>query len=76
MVKNPPPSAGDVGSILGWRTKIPHAVVQLSLCATTTEAFVLSAFQIVFKGLVEEQYYPYKYLCIRFWKIFSFRKII
>ena len=76
MVRNPPPSAGDVGLIRGWRTKIPHAVVQLSLWATTTEAFVLSAFQVFFKGLVEEQYYLYKYLCIGFWKLFSFRKAI
>ena len=37
MVKNLPSNAGDVGSIPGWGTKIPHAVGQLSLCATTTE---------------------------------------
>ena len=37
MVKNPPANAGDVGSIPGWGTKIPHAVEQLSLRATTTE---------------------------------------
>ena len=37
MVKNPLSSAGDVGSISGWGTKIPHAVGQLSPCATTTE---------------------------------------
>ena len=49
MVKNPPPGAGDVGSILGWRTKIPHAMVQLRLCATASEAFVLSAFRIFLK---------------------------
>ena len=29
-VKNPPPNAGDVGSIPGWGTKIPHAEGQLS----------------------------------------------
>ena len=49
MVKNPPPGAGDVGSILGGRTKLPRAVVQLRLFATATEAFVLSAFQIFLK---------------------------
>ena len=37
MVKNPPANAGDMGSIPGQGTKIPHAVEQLSLCATTTE---------------------------------------
>ena len=25
MVKNPPSNAGNVGSIPGWGTKIPHA---------------------------------------------------
>ena len=25
VVKNPPSNAGDVGSIPGWGTKIPHA---------------------------------------------------
>ena len=30
MVKNPPSSAGDMGLIPGCRTKIPHAVGQLS----------------------------------------------
>ena len=34
VVKNPPANAGDTGSRSG---KIPHAVEQLSLCATTTE---------------------------------------
>ena len=29
--------SGDKGSILGQGTKIPHAVKQLSQCATTTE---------------------------------------
>ena len=37
MVKNPPYKAGDSGSILGQGTKIPHAVGQLSPCATATE---------------------------------------
>ena len=37
VVKNPPSNAGDVGSIPGGGTKIPHATGQLSLCATTTE---------------------------------------
>ena len=35
MVKNPPCKAGDLGSILGWGTKILHAMGQLSLCAAT-----------------------------------------
>ena len=35
MVKNPPSNAGDVGSIPGRGTKIPHAVGQLNLHATT-----------------------------------------
>ena len=34
---NPPCNAGDTGSILGWVTKIPHAVEQRSPWATTTE---------------------------------------
>ena len=37
VVKNPPSNAGDVGSIPGRGTKIPHAVGQLSPCAATTE---------------------------------------
>ena len=37
MVKNLPSNAGDVGSIPGRGTKIPHAVGQLSLRVTTTE---------------------------------------
>ena len=37
VVKNLPPSAGDVGSIPGGGTKIPHAVEQVSPCAATTE---------------------------------------
>ena len=37
VVKNPPSNAGDVGSIPGGGTKIPHAVEQLNPCATTTE---------------------------------------
>ena len=37
MVKNPPSNAGDAGSIPGLGTKIPHAVGQLSPCATTAE---------------------------------------
>ena len=36
-MKNPPSNAGEVGSIPGQGTKIPHAAVQLSTCATTTE---------------------------------------
>ena len=38
VVKNPSCNAGDSGSILGWETKIPDAVEQLSLCAATIEA--------------------------------------
>ena len=38
MIKNSTPSAGDVGSISGQRTKIPHAAGQLSLCATARES--------------------------------------
>ena len=37
VVKNPPSNAGDVGSIPGWGTKIPHAAGQLSPCAATPE---------------------------------------
>ena len=37
VVKNPPCNVGDVGLIPGQGTKIPHAVGQLSLCATTAE---------------------------------------
>ena len=37
VVKNPPSIAGDVGSIPGRGTKIPHAAGQLSPRATTTE---------------------------------------
>ena len=37
MVKNPPCNAGDVGSIPGQGTKIPHAVKQPSLSNATTE---------------------------------------
>ena len=36
-VKNLPYNAGDVGSIPGQGTKIPHAAGQLSPHATTTE---------------------------------------
>ena len=36
VVKNPPANAGDTG-FEPWSGKIPHAVEQLSLCATTTE---------------------------------------
>ena len=37
MVKNLPSNAGDVSSIPGWGTRIPHAAGQLSPRATTTE---------------------------------------
>ena len=42
VVKNPPHNAGDVGSIPGQGTKIPHAEGQLSLHATTTELACLN----------------------------------
>ena len=38
MVKNSPSNAGDVGSIPGRGTKIPHAAGQQSLRAATTES--------------------------------------
>ena len=41
-VKNPPYNAGDSGLIPGQGTKIPHAVGQLSPCATTTELVCLN----------------------------------
>ena len=41
MVKNLPANAGDSGSISGSR-KIPHAVRQQNLCATTTELVLYS----------------------------------
>ena len=37
VVKNPPSNAGVMGLTPGWGTKIPHAVGQLSPCATTTD---------------------------------------
>ena len=37
VVKNPSSNAGDSGSTPGQRTKIPHAVGQLSWNATTRE---------------------------------------
>ena len=37
VVKNLPANAGDAGSSPGQGTKIPHAMEQLSPCATTTE---------------------------------------
>ena len=39
MVKNLPSGAGDVGSIPGWGTKIPHALGHLSPSATTREVY-------------------------------------
>ena len=38
VIKNPPSNTGDMGSILDWGTKIPHATGQLILHATTREA--------------------------------------
>ena len=37
VVKNQPSNTGDAGSIPGRETNIPHAVGQLSPCASTTE---------------------------------------
>ena len=37
VVKNLSFNAGDVGLIPGWGTKIPNALGQLSLCATSRE---------------------------------------
>ena len=37
MVKNPPANAGDMGSIPGPGTKIPHVTGQMNPCATTIE---------------------------------------
>ena len=37
VVKNLPSNAGDMGSILGGKTSIPHATGQLSLHTITTE---------------------------------------
>ena len=42
VVRNSPSNAGDVGSILGQGTKIPHAVGQLTPYATTTELSCLN----------------------------------
>ena len=42
MAKNPSSNAGDVGSIPGQGTKIPHAAGQLSPRATTTELTCLN----------------------------------
>ena len=36
IVKNPPLNAGDMGLILGWGTRIPRAMGQLTLHATLT----------------------------------------
>ena len=42
VVKNLPSNAGDAGSIPGRGTKIPHAVGQLNLRATTTDPTCLN----------------------------------
>ena len=39
MVKNPPANAGNMGSITGWGTKIPHDAEQRCPCAKTGEAW-------------------------------------
>ena len=41
MVKNPPLNAGDMGLVLGWGTRIPHAMGQLTLHATVTTEPIL-----------------------------------
>ena len=38
VVANPPSSAGDRGLIPGLGTKLPHAMRQVHLCATTRES--------------------------------------
>ena len=42
MVENPPSTSGEVSSIPGGRTKIPHAAGQLRPRATTTEPVLLN----------------------------------
>ena len=37
VVKNSPSNLGDMGSVPGWGTKIPHAVGQLTLYTTATK---------------------------------------
>ena len=44
VVKNLPSNARDMGSIPGQRTKIPHALGQLSPCATITETVLQQRF--------------------------------
>jgi len=44
VVKNLPSDARDTGSIPGQRTKIPHALGQLSPCAATTETMLQQRF--------------------------------
>ena len=41
MGKNPPCNGGDVVSVPGWETNIPHAEGQLSPCTATAETHVL-----------------------------------
>ena len=41
VVMNLPCNVGDMGSIPGWGMKVPYALGQLSLRATTTKAHVL-----------------------------------
>ena len=40
MVANPPPKAGDTGLTPGLGAKLPHAVGQVHLCATTRESLM------------------------------------
>ena len=56
VVKNPPYNSGDIGSILGLGTKILHAVEQLSLCATTTEAHELWSHVMQLEGIYSLQW--------------------
>ena len=42
MVKNLPCSAGDVGLVPGWRTKVPHAEEQLRALTTARESVHLA----------------------------------
>ena len=61
MHENPPANAGDVGSIPGQGTKIPHAVEQLSPRATTAEAQATAGEGVGHKDLDDAAKYTHKY---------------
>ena len=56
MVKNPPENTGDMDSIPGQGTKIPHAAGQLSSCTTTTEPRCSRASHTAVKDLKDHNY--------------------